>query len=161
MPNPAPPTPPPGRLRAIFVKRMKLGPMDPKERAALVAGRGIVGNANQGGRRQVTILEAERWAEATGELGATLDPAARRANLVVTDLRLAGTRGRILAIGPCRLRILGETRPCERMDEALPGLRKAMDPDWRGGAFAEVLEDGEIAVGDSVSWEEEPPAGAG
>src|SRR5436305_7298092 len=147
------PPPPPGRLRAIFVKRMKRGPMDPKDQASLVAGRGIVGNANQGGRRQVTILEAERWAEATAELGSTLDPAARRANLLVTDLRLEGTRGRVLSIGPCRFRILGETRPCERMDEALPGLRRAMDPDWRGGAFAEVLESGEIAVGDAVALE--------
>jgi len=154
MTDPEIPPPPSGRLRAIFVKRMKRGPMDPKEQAALVAARGIVGNANQGGRRQVTILEAERWAEATAELGSTLDPAARRANLLVTDLRLAGTRGRVLAIGPCRLRILGETRPCERMDEALPGLRRAMDPDWRGGAFAEVLLGGEIAVGDAVSWDE-------
>jgi MOSC domain-containing protein YiiM len=150
--NPTPP--PPGLLRAIFVKRMKRGPMDPQERAALVAARGIVGNADQGRRRQVTILEAERWAEATGELGTTLDPAARRANLVVTDLRLAGSHGRVLAVGTCRLRILGETRPCERMDEALPGLRAAMDPDWRGGAFAEVLNDAEISVGDSVAWDE-------
>ncbi|HZF09484.1 MAG TPA: MOSC domain-containing protein [Thermoanaerobaculia bacterium] len=150
------PGPPPGRLRAIFVKRAKRGPMDRAERAALVAGRGIVGNADQGRRRQVTILEAERWAEATAELGSSLDPAARRANLLIADLRLAGTRGRILAIGPCRLRILGETRPCERMDEALPGLRRAMDPDWRGGAFAEVLEGGEIAVGDPVAWVASP-----
>jgi len=145
---------PSGRLGAIFVKRAKRGPMDRAERAALVAGRGLVGNADQGRRRQVTILEAERWAEATAELGSDLDPAARRANLLVAGLRLAGTRGRVLAIGPCRLRILGETRPCERMDEALPGLRRAMDPDWRGGAFAEVLAGGEIAVGDAVAWEE-------
>ncbi|HZF13333.1 MAG TPA: MOSC domain-containing protein [Thermoanaerobaculia bacterium] len=149
------PTPgPPGRLHAIFVKRAKRGPMDRAARATLVTGRGIVGNADQGRRRQVTILETERWAEATAELGATLDPAARRANLLIADLRLAGSRGRVLAIGPCRLRILGEVRPCERMDEALPGLRRTLDPDWRGGAFAEVLEGGEIAVGDAVSWEE-------
>ena len=153
MADPEDSPPPPGRLQAIFVKRMKRGPMDPKEQAALVAGRGIVGNADQGRRRQVTILEAERWAEATAELGATLDPAARRANLLVTGLRLAGTPGRVLAIGSCRLRIFCETRPCERMDEALPGLQRALDPDWRGGACAEVIEGGEIAVGDEVAWE--------
>jgi MOSC domain-containing protein YiiM len=42
----------------------------------------------------------------------------------------------------------------KRMDEAHPGLRRALDPDWRGGAFAEVLTGGEIAVGDVVAWSE-------
>jgi MOSC domain-containing protein YiiM len=157
MPHVPTETPPPGRLCAIFVKRARRGPMDRAERAELVAGRGIVGNADQGGRRQVTLLEAERWAEATAELGATLDPAARRANLLVADIRLAGSRGRVLAIGSCRLRIFGETRPCERLDEALPGLRRALGPDWRGGAFAEVLASGEIVVGNAVEWEEATP----
>jgi hypothetical protein len=30
-----------------------------------------------------------------------------------------------------------------------------MYPDWQGGAFGEVLDDGEIAVGDAVWWQEE------
>lgn len=148
----------PGRLRALWVKRSKRGPMDPRPAGTLVAGRGLAGNANQGGRRQVTLLEEERWSEALSELrsepGAGIDPSARRANLLVSGIRLAGTRGRILRIGPCRLRIFCETVPCERMDETLPGLRKALRPGWRGGACAEVLEGGEIAVGDEVSWEE-------
>ena len=66
---------------------------------------------------------------------------------------LVGARGRVLRVGGCRLRVLGETRPCERMDEALDGLREAMKPAWGGGAFAEVLDDGLIAVGDPVGWD--------
>lgn len=131
--------------------------MDPRERATLVTGRGLAGNANQGGRRQVTLLETERWADALaeiGELGAGLDPIARRANLLISGIRLERTRGRILRVGPCRLRIFTETTPCERMDEACPGLRKALRPEWRGGACAEVLDGGEIAVGDEVRWEQ-------
>ncbi len=121
--------------------------------AVLETGRGLVGNANQGGRRQVTLIERERFAEQVASLGGTLDPSARRANLMVTGLALANSRGRTLRIGASRIRIFGETKPCERMDEALPGLRQAMKPDWGGGAFAEVLDDGVIVVGDPVAWE--------
>jgi MOSC domain-containing protein YiiM len=141
-------------LERIWIKRMKLGPMDPVERATLAVGHGLAGNANQGGKRQVTIISRERWQTVTEVLGADVPPIARRANLLVSGVDLEHSRGRILRIGSCRIRLLGETRPCERMDEAHEGLRAALDLHWGGGAFGEVLDDGDIAVGDPVSWEE-------
>ncbi len=141
-----------GTLEAIWIKRFRRGPMDPTREAQLVAGRGIVGNANQGGKRQVTIIAREAWDAATGELGLDLDPSTRRANLMVTGVELAHSRGRVLRIGGCRLRIYGETKPCWQMEEAHAGLQDALRPDWRGGAFAEVLDDGVIAVGAEVGW---------
>jgi MOSC domain-containing protein YiiM len=143
-----------GRLEAIWIKRAHRGPMDPVPTGRLVAGRGLAGNADQGRRRQVTLIEKEAWDRLMEELGSAISPAARRANLMLSGIRLAETRDRILRVGGCRLRVGGETRPCERMDEALPGLRGAMRRDWGGGVFAEVLDDGEIAVGDEVEWEE-------
>jgi MOSC domain-containing protein YiiM len=87
------------------------------------------------------------------ELGASVAPSARRANLMVSGTPLAGMRGRVLRVGAARIRIYGETKPCERMDEAFQGLRAAMRPHWGGGAFGEILNDADIRVGDTVSFE--------
>ena len=142
-----------GRLECIWLKRAKTGPMDPVDAATLLAGEGLQGNANRGGRRQVTIISRARWAELNIELGADIPPTARRANLMISGIDLEKTRGRILRVGATRLHINGETRPCERMEEAHPGLQEAMRERWGGGVFAEVLDGGQIAVGDAAEWE--------
>ena len=141
-----------GRLESIWIKRAHRGPMDLVARATLVAGHGLAGSADRSRRRQVTIIEREVWTRLMGELGAAVPPSARRANLLVSGVPLKESRDRVLLVGGHRLRVLGETRPCERMDEALPGLRAAMEPEWGGGVFGEVLDDGEIAVGCEVAW---------
>ncbi|HUG40355.1 MAG TPA: hypothetical protein VMM12_07715, partial [Longimicrobiales bacterium] len=108
-----------GRLEAIWIKRARRGPMDAADEATLIADRGIAGNANQGGSRQVTVIEREAWETMMAELGAALDPAARRANLLLSGVALEDCRGKVLEIGEAKIWLLGETRPCERMDEAL------------------------------------------
>ncbi len=144
-----------GKIERIWLKRYKLGPMDAVEKAELIAGTGLAGNADQGGKRQVTLISLERWREIEKALGAKVDFTARRANILLSGIDLEDSRDRIIRLGGCRLRIRGETRPCRRMDEAHMGLQEAMRPHWGGGAYAEVLDEGVIAVGDAAEWVEE------
>jgi MOSC domain-containing protein YiiM len=129
--------------------------MDPRDRATLVTGQGIVGNADQGGTRQVTILAQERWAELMAQTSGQLDPRERRANLLVSGVSLEQSRGRLLRIGTSRLRVAGETRPCDLMNRAQHGLRDAMADRWGGGVFAEVITAANIQIGDEVAWDDQ------
>lgn len=145
-----------GRVEAIWTKRAKRGPMDLVDRATLVAGEGIEGDANRGrARRQVTVIDRAAWDRATAELGVDVDPSARRANVMVSGVDLEESRGRVLRLGPCRVRIEGETTPCSRMDEAADGLQRALGPEWRGGVYGVVLDGGEIVVGDPAGFDGE------
>jgi len=144
---------PDGRLEAIWIKPRRGAAMRPLDHARLVAGEGLAGNANRGGRRQVTLLAREAWDAAQRELGRRLDPSLRRANLLVRGIALTAPPGSILRVGGCRLLVHGVTRPCHRMDAAAAGLRAALEKDGRGGIYGAVLQGGEIAVGDRVEWE--------
>lgn len=141
-----------GRLEAIWLKRAHRGPMDEVPEANALAGKGLDGSVDRSRRRQVTVIEREVWERLMTELGADISPSSRRANFMVSGVSLAHTRGKILRVGGVRLEIGGETTPCERMDEACQGLRAAMKPDWGGGVFAQVLDDGVVTVGDAVAW---------
>jgi MOSC domain-containing protein YiiM len=144
------------KLERIWSKRAHRGPMDSVPTAVLDADRGMRGSANYAGRRHVTIISAERWREMMDDLRADVDPAARRANLLVSGVDLMATRDRLLRVGGCLLKIGGETRPCERMEAACPGLQSVMSERWGGGAWAVVVDGGTIAVGDEVAWVDEP-----
>ena len=143
---------PAATLTGIFIKRAHTGPMD-EASSAVLDEKGLVGNANRGGFRPITLMSKERWEEVTEEVGAALGPQVRRANLLLSGIDLENSRGKVLRVGPCRLRIGGETRPCELMEEAASGLQKAMQSRWGGGVYATVIDAGPIAVGDAVMWD--------
>ena len=143
-----------GRIERIWIKRAHRGPMDSVDRADCISGEGLAGNADRGRRRQITLLECESWDRLMTRLNGIEDPSSRRANLLLSGIALARTRGRIMCIGEVRLLVGGEVTPCERMDDVLPGLQEAMRENWAGGVFTQVMSSGTIHVGDEVTWEQ-------
>lgn len=139
------------RLLRIWLRPSTRTPPRPVERATAVAGVGLEGDHAHGGKRQVTLLSRESWADALAELGGgELDPSSRRANLLVEGVDLGATIGKRLRVGAVELMVMGETRPCQLMDDARLGLRDALVPACRGGVFAQIVSGGEVATGDPV-----------
>jgi MOSC domain-containing protein YiiM len=128
------------------------------EVAEVTAGGGIDGD-HKGVRfpkRGITILAREDWQAAIALLADLAGPVplpwtARRANLFVEGVALPQAARAIIAIGPVRLEVTAQTYPCRRMEEAHPGLMKALGPDWRGGVSCRVLDGGPITLGDPVT----------
>lgn len=140
-----------GSVEALWIKRAHRGVMDAVDRVVAVEGKGIDTDANFGrSKRQVTIIEKEFFDEIATELPA-VEPSMRRANIMVSGVKLTECRDHVLTLGKVRIRLFGETRPCERMDAQVPGFTAALDPAWNGGAYGVVLDDGEITVGDTAS----------
>ena len=137
-----------GTLLAIHLRPGARVPVVAVARATAIANQGLDGDHAAGGRRQVTLLAVEAWRAACAELGRELDPAVRRANLLVAGLDLRAAIGGAIALGDVVIDVLGETRPCELMDDGgRIGLMAALRPERRGGVFGRIRAGGELRVG--------------
>jgi MOSC domain-containing protein YiiM len=145
-----------GRIAGIARHSERRGPIETLTSVRVRPEFGVEGDRNGGKqKRQVTLIEAEDWAAAIREVGGELPWWERRANLLVEGLDLPQRDGVRLRIGEqVILAIRMEVAPCERMDELHPGLRRALAPDWRGGAGAQVIAGGVISVGDEIRIED-------
>lgn len=139
------------RLLGIAVKQQRKGEISLHEKAMLNIHTGVVGDwRGKPGPRQVTLMSLADWQAACDELGVALPWQTRRANLLVDALPLNQSTGSRLVLGEAVLEVTGETDPCERMEEAQPGLFKALAPEWRGGVTCRVIANGVIRVGMEV-----------
>ena len=138
-----------GRVLGIARRHVKRGPMLLLEQAGISTAAGVDGDTRgKPGRRQVTVLSASAWVEACNLANTDQPWLARRANVLVDGLDLRFSEGAVLHLGDeIELLVTGELEPCERMDEASPGLRSALAEDWRGGVSCRVQRGGTLAVG--------------
>jgi MOSC domain-containing protein YiiM len=138
-------------VKAIAHRPTDGQPMAETRECLVLAGRGLDLENRKPGKREITLLSAESWAETCRALGAEVPWYSRRANLLVEGLDLGSTIGRTLTIGPVRIHVHGETKPCKIMDQQRDGLREALIPSMRGGVYGQVLTGGTIRVGDHVT----------
>ena len=138
------------RIFQICLRPSARTPVQTVTSVRAIAGKGLEGDHAGGGSRQMTLLDREAWNAACRELGKSIDPCSRRANIVVEGLPLANTRGQRIQLGDCIVEIVGESRPCKLMDDVAPGLQKALSVEGRGGAYGRVIRGGLINIGDEV-----------
>jgi MOSC domain-containing protein YiiM len=138
--------------------------MIPHERVMAIAGRGLMGDryANgtgfysarplPGGARELTLIEQESLDEIEAESGIRLENVECRRNVVVSGVKLHELIGKRFTIGAVICEGVRDCPPCEHLEE-LTGKQVMKPMARRGGLRANILTDGEIAVGDAIEEE--------
>ena len=151
-----------GRLVAIYVAPGAGAPMEARAHIGAVAGAGLEGDryargigtysGTGRGARDVTLIEREAIEEVRNPGGAAIDVREdeTRRNLVTEGVALNHLVGRTFRVGSIRMRGVRLAEPCDYLEQLTGrvGVRAALV--HRGGLRAEILDDGELRVGDEV-----------
>lgn len=150
-----------GRLDAIFLRPARGAPLLRPRECVAIEGFGLEGDraaiGRGGGKRQVTLLQAEHLAVVAAMLRReAIDPADLRRNLVVSGLNLLAAKSlfpdqplRLLLGEDVVLEVTGPCEPCSKMEDRFgPGAYNVLR--GHGGITARVLHGGNIAIGDGV-----------
>lgn len=139
-----------GTIAAIALKRAHRAPMEEVAEAVAEVDGGLQGCVKPPARRGVTFISKEQWAEVQQNLDTDIPWHSRRANVLTEGVVMAELLGKTIRVGAIRLRIEGETEPCQRMEAIHTGLQSSLEPACRGGVYGRVLQGGSIRVGDSI-----------
>jgi MOSC domain-containing protein YiiM len=148
-----------GRVESIHLAASEGEPMRAIDRVRLIAGIGLEGDRYATGRghfsgspgtgRALTLVEAEVLESLTENLGSPLQPGEARRNVTTRGIALNALVGRRFRVGGVLCEGTRLCEPCNYLEGLLskPLLQSLRH---RGGLRADVLEDGEIRIGDEV-----------
>jgi len=144
-----------GRLDWIGIREVKREPLTLLDHVEVIENRGLAGDhriKREGGKRQVTLIQAEHFPVLAAITGHDdIPPEWLRRNLVVSGINLYALRKSRFMIGDVLLQGSGSCPPCSRMEKILgPGGYNAMR--GHGGINAQVILGGEIKIGDTVKY---------
>ena len=143
-----------GRVEAISIAPRAGRPIEALERAQALAGRGLKGDRHVVGKGTFpSFLPGSALTLIEQEVCDSFDPPLtadeHRRNLTTSGVDLNALVGHEFMIGSVRCRGARLCEPCRTVDNYSdrPILRPLVH---RGGLRADILEDGEIAVGDEI-----------
>jgi MOSC domain-containing protein YiiM len=143
----------PGTVTWIGLRTARRAPMEEVAKADLLPDIGVVGDrysGRPGGKRQVTLIQAEDLAAIAAALGReSVSPLDMRRNVVVAGLNLNALKDRRFRLGSAELEATGDCHPCSRMEESL-GTGGYNAVRGRGGLTARVLTGGVVRIGDVI-----------
>jgi len=143
----------PGRVTWIGVRPARKAALVSLDSVEITREIGVVGDhysGRPGGKRQVTLIQAEDLAAIAAYLDRDVTPGDLRRNLVVSGINLRALKDRRFQIGEAVLEATDDCHPCSRMEAILgPGGYNAVR--GHGGITARVIEGGLVGLGDAVT----------
>jgi MOSC domain-containing protein YiiM len=149
----------PGNVESIFITAKAGDAMQRVESVAAVTGKGLQGDRKfrdgSGGKkdepdREVTLIEAEAVEAVNRDYPLRIEPFETRRNILTRGVALNHLVNREFYVGTVRLRGLRLCEPCGHLEEMTrKGVMRALL--HRGGLRAQVIEGGQIKVGDTVT----------
>ena len=142
-----------GRVEGIFISPRKGDLPTPVERVRAFAGSGLEGNRyfydHAPSGRALTLIAAEAIEAFQAETGIPLTAAESRRNVLTRGIDVNALVGKRFRIGEVECVGVELCEPCAHLESLThPGVVKGMV--HRAGLNADILTDGEIAVGDPV-----------
>ena len=145
-----------GTLEAIYFAKQSSDPMTSVESVTVEAGRGIVDDryaastsATPSPGKQITLIESEAIEAVPREYEFDLAALETRRNLVTRGVPLNHLVGKEFLVGAIRMKGILLCEPCSHLAK-LTGKKVVQALKHRGGLRAEVLDDGEIEIGDEI-----------